>query len=196
VCPLRPVFMSPVGRNPLVTTVTVAVPLLELSWVLMATTWNIPIVLGAVYWPLAVMAPPEVPSCTLQTTFVVGPVLASAMKARTPWGPKTSLAGTTDTVNGGGTTGPVLPPALPPPSVLPPPQPVSAMSKASRTRAAIQGFQSASCAFTEIRPMDMRAQWDTRAGTVKRQYAAPVECRVLPCPFQPRKLQFRSHGPR
>jgi hypothetical protein len=41
----------------------------------------------------------------------------------------------------------------------------------------------------------MRAQWDTQAGTVKRQYAAPVECRVLPYLLPAAQATISSPGP-
>src|SRR6267378_5089827 len=100
VCAVRLVLISPVGRNPEGTIVTVAIPFLLGSWRLVATTWNgPPIVFGAVYWPLMVMAPPAAPSCTPQVTFAFKVVFTVALKARTPRGPNTLLAGETDTTS-------------------------------------------------------------------------------------------------
>src|SRR5713226_796208 len=99
VCAERPVLISPVGRNPEGTMVTFAIAFLLGSWTLVATTWNgPPVVFGAVYWPVAVMAPPAA-SCTLQVTFAFKEVFTVALKARTPSGPNTSLGGETDTMS-------------------------------------------------------------------------------------------------
>jgi hypothetical protein len=79
--------------------VTFAVVFLVESWTLVATTWNNPVVFGAVYWPLAVMAPPAAPSSTLQLTVAFKEVFTDALKVRTPSGPNTSLDGETDTTS-------------------------------------------------------------------------------------------------
>src|SRR6202022_3244342 len=99
VCAVRAVLIFPVGRNPEDTTVILAIAFLLGSWTLVATTWNNPVVFGAVYWPLAVMAPPAAPSCTLQMTFPFKEVFTLTLKARTPSGPNTSDGGEADTTS-------------------------------------------------------------------------------------------------
>src|SRR6266849_9697263 len=82
VCAVRLVLISPVGRNPEAIMVTLAIPFLVGSWTLVATTWNgPPVVFGAVYLPLGVMAPPAT-SCTLQVTFMFKEVFTVALKVR------------------------------------------------------------------------------------------------------------------
>jgi hypothetical protein len=49
-------------------TTTGAVALLLESAALVATTWNVPTMVGAVYNPSAAMLPPAAPSCTAQVT--------------------------------------------------------------------------------------------------------------------------------
>src|SRR5216683_3264868 len=99
VCDVRPALISPVGWNPEGTMVTGAIAFLLLSWSLVATTWNVPVVVfGAVYWPLAVMAPPA-GSCTVQVTVAIKEVFTVALKSRTPSGPNTSLGGMIDTTS-------------------------------------------------------------------------------------------------
>src|SRR5713226_7415532 len=101
VCAVRPLFILPVGRNPEATMVTLAIAFFVASWTLVATTWNNPVVVfGAVYWPLAVMAPPAAPSCTLHVTFAFKEVFTLALKSRTPSGPNTLLDGEIDTTSG------------------------------------------------------------------------------------------------
>src|ERR1700682_2506574 len=96
---VRPVLMSPVGRNQEATMVTLAVALLVESWTLVATTWNgPPVMFGAVYLPPAVMAPPDTP-CTLQVAHAVKEVFTVALKVRTPNGPNTSFDGETVTTS-------------------------------------------------------------------------------------------------
>src|SRR5260370_4625502 len=101
VCAVRPILISPVGRNPEGTMVTGAIAFLVVSWSLVATTWNDPVVvLGAVYWPPVVMAPPAGASCTVQVTLVFKEVFTVALKSRTPSGPNTPLGGKIDTTIG------------------------------------------------------------------------------------------------
>src|SRR6267378_3085618 len=94
VCAVRAVLISPVGRNPEGTMVTLAIAFLLVSWALVATTWNgPPVVFGAVYWPPAVVMVPPAVSCTLQVTLGFKEVFTFALKSRTPSGPNTPLGG-------------------------------------------------------------------------------------------------------
>src|SRR5258708_6912079 len=100
VCAVRPVLISPVGRNPEGTMVTIAIAFLVGSRTLVADTRDDQgVVFGAVYCPLAVMAPPAA-SCTLQVTFAFKELFTLALKERTPSGPNTSLGGKTVTTSG------------------------------------------------------------------------------------------------
>jgi hypothetical protein len=61
-------LIFPVSVNPEATTETVAVALLDASATEVADTWNIPVLLGALYSPSGVMDPPLAPSSMLQVT--------------------------------------------------------------------------------------------------------------------------------
>src|SRR5215471_1126784 len=102
VCPALGVSMLSVGAKPDETTVTVASAPALGSATSVATTWNVPVVVGAVYIPLLVIEPPAVPSTMLQVTFVLTTVpLTVATKVRGPLGPKVSDIGLTDTETAG-----------------------------------------------------------------------------------------------
>src|SRR4051812_22601857 len=77
-------------------TATVALPDLELSATLVATTWKVPGVPGAVYVPLELTVPPAGPSCTDQVTAAGSPAAPPLTAAANPAEPFTG----TDRVGG------------------------------------------------------------------------------------------------
>jgi hypothetical protein len=102
VCPFLDVSMLAVGVNPDDTTVTIASPLTVGSETSVATTWNVPVVVGAVYIPSFMMLPLAAPSKMLHVTLVLTTVpLTVATKVRKPFGPNVSDVGLTDTETAG-----------------------------------------------------------------------------------------------
>ena len=217
-CPARPAFMLPVGRNPVGTMVTVAVALLVESclWQLRGMTRYCS---ERCTRPLAVMEPPAAPSCTLQVTFEFEELFAAVEDAH-PCGPN-SVACWIDRITNGWRRAHRSRAASPCAARRPAPPPPSreGNDKPSRISAAILAFKSASLALRGKSPLDDSASagrrgllplmppigpsdghaWTMRtpkAGTVKRQGAAPsnaVFCSVF---CSPASYNSGSPGPR